>query len=118
MRRALCREPLGDLQAVECVHPGEMLRNGARLVRLHAADEVPGEAPLLQCGNLRQPLLQVALAEVLEAAISGRGEQFGGLPLADREECDRVRTPPGRSGGPCQPFAHRAECGGQILRTH
>src|SRR5688572_31438906 len=36
--RTLRRETLGDLEAVNAVHPGEMLRHGARLVSLRSEE--------------------------------------------------------------------------------
>src|SRR5438876_509169 len=117
-RGALCREPLRDPRAIERVHPGELLRDRTRPVGLHPPDEVPGQSALAQRGDLGQRLLQVALAEMLEAAGGGGAEERDGLRLADGEECDRLRTPAGRPGGPRHSFLHRRDAGGQILRTH
>ena len=41
-RRAVPREDLGELRAVDAVHPVEMLRHVPRLVALQGADEMPG----------------------------------------------------------------------------
>src|SRR3984893_1095054 len=118
VERALRGEALGDPEPVECVHPGEGFRDRAGLVGLHPPDEVPGELGIAQRGHLGQRLLQVALAEVLEAAAGRKGEPFRGLRLADGKECDRLRTPSGRGGGARHSFSHGGDALGQILRTH
>ena len=72
MERALLAQALGHAQPVHRVHPGEAGGDRARLVGLHAADEVPGERPILQCRNLAEPLVEVTLAEIGEPQICGR----------------------------------------------
>jgi len=118
MERPLRGEPLGDLQPVDGMHPGEALRNGPGLVGLDTADEVPGERALLQRRDLLQRFLQIALAEIAYTAVGGRGKQFERLRLANRQECDRLRTTAGGRSGACHALAHCAQHGGQILRTH
>ena len=91
---SLRRQPLGDLQPIDGVHPGEVLGDRARLVGLQPADEVPGERVVAQRRDLRQRLLQVAFAEILEAQAGRGGQRFRRLGLADRQECDRVALRP------------------------
>ena len=67
MERTLRREPLGDLEAVDAVHPGEVLGHRARLVSLQAADEMPGELAARERLDLGQAFLQEILAEMLDA---------------------------------------------------
>ena len=69
MEGPLLGEALGDAQPIERVHPGEMLGDDAGLVALDAADEVPGEGKVGQCGDLGEGLLHVALAEVGQARL-------------------------------------------------
>ena len=52
---------------------------------------------ILQCRNFLQRLVEVTLAEVGEPQICGRRQHGRGLRLADRQECDGVRTPAGRA---------------------
>jgi len=109
---------LGDLEPLERMHPGEVGGELAGLVGLYAADEVPGEARILHCGNLPQRLVEVALAELGEAGRGGRGDHFRGLGLGDCEECDRVRTSAAGAGGLRDALAHFPDVQRQILRTH
>src|SRR5579864_6761366 len=116
--RALGGKPFCDPETIHGVHPAKGFRDRARLVRLDAADEMPRERPIAQRGNLREPLLQVALPEVGDAAVGGRLEQFGGVALGGSEECDRLRTPTGRNLGSRDAFAQLLDTHRQILRTH
>ena len=63
-RRALRGQALGDLEAIDAMHPGELLGDRAGLVGLDRADKVPGQREVGQLGDLIQCLLQVVLAEV------------------------------------------------------
>ncbi len=114
----LRRKTRGDLHTIHRVHPGEGLGDRTRLVGLHPADEVPGERVVVQCRNLLQPFLQVALAEILEAQAGRGGQRFRRLRLADGQDCDRLRTPPAGCGGPGYAFADFSDAQRQILRTH
>ena len=60
---------------------------------------MPAQRPLPQRGNVRQPFLQVARAEVAQPAVGGSGELLGGVALGGGEECDRLRTPAGDGAG-------------------
>jgi len=100
------------------MYPGERFRDRPRLVGLDAADEVPGERAASQRRDLRQRLLQVALTEIGDTAVGRGGEQLRRLRLADRKECDRLRTTAGGGRGPRHAFAHLVQHRGQILRIH
>src|SRR5246127_3810196 len=107
--RALLGEPRGDLQAIDGVHPGERFSDRAGLVGLDAPDEVPGKRAILQRIKLLERFLQIALAEVPEAAGGGGAHHFGWLGLGHGKECDRVRIPAGPGGCLRDALPHRAD---------
>ena len=86
VRRALRRQALCDFQALDAVHPGKMLRDGAGLVALDWTDVVPLEWQLRQCADLFHPFLHVVLAE--RALPGGVCRQYGRRreSLADRQQ--------------------------------
>ena len=79
--RALRGEPLGDLESLDAVHPGELLRDGACLVSLQSPDEMPGELAPGKLGDLGQAFLQEILAEMLDAGAGGAVNCCGALTL-------------------------------------
>src|SRR5690606_33866422 len=86
--RPLGRQSLGDFQAIDAVHPVEMLGDGPGLVRLDRPDEVPDQRQILQFGHLGQGFLQVILPDVLDAG-SDRFADVRRCPgLADRHQGD------------------------------
>ena len=106
--RALRREPLGDLQTLDAVHPVEGSRDLARLVGLQRADQVPldARAQIGQRPHLGERLLHVVLAEgalpgVVRLAQRGRVEG-----LADGEQRDTFHGPIDGGAGACNTPAH------------
>src|SRR5690606_40018829 len=59
----LAAEPLRDLRTIDRVDPLKILRDGARLVRLEVADEMPGEVVATELPHLGERLLYEVLAE-------------------------------------------------------
>jgi hypothetical protein len=68
------------------MHPVEVRGDRGRLVALHRPDEVPGEAGAGQRRDLRQRLLDVALAEIALTRLARRVEHPGGEALGDRDQ--------------------------------
>ncbi len=62
--RPLLVQAKGDALPVQRVDPVEMLRDGAGLVALELAGEVPGELQILQFLLLGQRFLQVILTKI------------------------------------------------------
>ena len=92
MPGALRRETLGDLHAVDRLHPVEGFRDGARLVRLQRPDEVPLD---LGVGMARpekpallHPFLHVVLPEGLRTRAPGRLHGFDAEGFAHGEQRD------------------------------
>ena len=61
--RPLRREPFGNLEALDRMHPGEMFGNQARLVALQRADEMPLQIEVDRGPCLVDRLLDVILSE-------------------------------------------------------
>jgi len=92
--RTLFGEPLGNAQPVDGMHPGEVFSYGTGLVGLQCTDEVPGGRPLrCQRRHLRQGVLDVTLAEIVQSRLQGEPQGRGGLSLAGADECDLIHTP-------------------------
>src|SRR5207302_2004198 len=82
--RALCREPLRDLQAIERVHPGELLRDRTRLVGLHPPDEGP-----LRYTSGARPGADLHAASLRRAALASRsinGRRYRATTRLRRQE--------------------------------
>ncbi len=109
MHVALCRQALGDLQAVDAMHPVEGIRHRTGLVALQRADEMPLEAERTQRLDLVHALLHVVLAE---SALPGDGSLAHGLRgpgLAHREQLHVGGVAPGTSRRVVDAGAHRVE---------
>jgi hypothetical protein len=89
--RALIVQPDGEPLAIERVHPVEMLRDGARLVRLELSGEVPRESVRGELLELRQRLLQVVFAKIPLARLRHDLQGLRGLQLADCDEPHGLR---------------------------
>jgi hypothetical protein len=114
----LSREALGDFQPLHRMHPGELFRDDARLVGLHAPYEVPRQRQFPQRRLFSERFLQVTLAKMTQAAARRVRERLRGLGLADGQDCDRLRTPSGRRDRLPHLSEHCIDTLGQILRTH
>ena len=101
MERALRREAFGDLEAVDGVHPGEILGHGARLVSLQAPDEMPGQLAPGERLDLGQAFLQEILAEVLDAGARGGVDCCAALALRNGQKRDGIDTSGGCPAGLC-----------------
>src|SRR5690606_35584084 len=86
MRRTLLRQALGDLQPIDTVDPGEMLGNGAALVRLQGTYEMPGQREIAERRDLRQCLLAVVFANIADARDCGGANRGEPLCLAHGEQ--------------------------------
>ena len=75
VRGALLAEADGDALAIERVDPVKVLGDGARLVRLQLADEVPRQRQVGELGELRQRFLQVVFAEIALAQLGHRADR-------------------------------------------
>src|SRR5690606_14866564 len=89
--RSLLVQAYRDALAVDRVHPGKVLRDGARLVRLQLAGEMPDQIQIGERGHLRNRFLQVVLAEIDLTGLRERTDRIGRVPLADRDEPHLVR---------------------------
>src|SRR5690242_9926782 len=99
------------------MYPLEVLGDRPGLVSLELADEVPGQLEPLQCLDLGQGLLEIALPEVLDALPRSATYQINGVRLADGEQCDRIDTAPGVLAGQTDALPHGAYVHRQILRN-
>jgi hypothetical protein len=79
-------QPLSDLQPVDAMHPGEMLGDGAGLVALQGADEMPFEPEAGQRLDLRQPLPAHSFRRKPTARPPPLREPLRGHGLADRQQ--------------------------------
>lgn len=116
VRGALLGQALRDLQPVDRMHPVEALGDGARLVRLQRADEMPLElgAQVGERADLVDRFLHVVLAE---CALAGRvcgAHRVGGKRLRHREQRDRAGRAAGRAGGFVDAAMNGGEAGGEI----
>jgi hypothetical protein len=96
---ALRRQPLGDLETVDGVHPGEVLGDRASLVSLQAPDEMPGELAACQRLDLRQGFLHEVLAEMFDPGARGAINCCAALSLRNGQKRDRIDISPRRAGG-------------------
>ena len=95
--RPIRRERRHQLGAVHGLHPVEMLRGLASLVRLQMAYQVPLQSASAEGADLGQRLLHVVLAEGALSGIGQAGDRFGGLHLRYRQQARRWPAgPPGR----------------------
>ena len=98
VERALRREPLGDLEAVDGVHPGEILGHRAGLVSLQPADEMPAEFAPGERLDLGQAFLQEILAKMFDPGARRAVNCCAALTLGNRQKRDRIDT---SAGGAC-----------------
>jgi hypothetical protein len=73
MVRARRIQPHGELLAIDRVDPVEVLRDGARLVALQGADEMPFELEMGKRRDFFNGFLHVALSE---SRLTGAGGVF------------------------------------------
>jgi len=104
MRIARGGKPLGNLQPIHALHPGEAFGRDSRLIGLERADHMPLD--VLQVGELsglRHRLLHIVLAERPLAQRVCGADCRRGLPFADRKKADGGRIAahtPGSVGNP------------------
>ncbi len=77
---------------VACDHPG--------LVRLQAADEMPGQGEVAQLLDLLHGLLHITFPDVPDSRAGDCPHAVGRLTLAHAQECDGVDIPQCGLGGP------------------
>ena len=118
VKRPLFRQPPGHAQPVDAVHPVEALGNGAGLVRLQAADEMPVQRQGAQFVHLCQSLLEIVFTEIRDAGRGGRPYRFGRLGLGNRDQGDGGGIAPGRLGRMTYPGPDVVHVNRQILRTN
>jgi hypothetical protein len=107
--RTLLIQACSNLQSIDRVHPAEALGDGAGLVRLNTAYEVPLDGESGESVHLVERLLHVALAEM---ALSGAKRSFnyvGRLLLTDSNYCDGVVSASGADQCVHHPFANIGE---------
>jgi len=112
MHVALRRQTLGDLEAVDTMHPVEGVRHRARLVALQRADEMPLEAQRSQRLDLVDAFLHVVLAKGALAGRSGLAHRGRGPGLAHREQRHARRLAPGKLRRGSDAGAHVMQAGG------
>ena len=112
---ALGGQALGDLQAVDAVHPGEVFRDRAGLVALDGADEVPDDIEVCQRIHLRESLLEIALPEVPLTGSMGGADDFGIEGLRHGDQLNVARVAAGRPGCGADPILHGLQPRGQSL---
>jgi hypothetical protein len=107
----LVAQTLGQLEAVDAVHPVEMFGDIAGLVALQRSDEMPLQrGPVgAQRGDLVHRFLHIVLAEGGLPECGGAGDVFCGKGFGHRQQGDRVRIAPGCCGGLCDALAHRGQ---------
>ena len=72
-------KPLGDLQAVHCMHQRKLTHGCFHLVRLQRADQVPFGSwfsPIAERLHFRQRFLHAILPEMPAARLPGRAQSF------------------------------------------
>ncbi len=96
---ALAIEPVGDLAALDGVHPVEVFGDGSGFVALHPADEVPGEPGSVNFSNLRYRFIDVVLAKIAQAQRNSgcNVRRRFGFAHTDQGDVSRVATA-GRAG--------------------
>ena len=92
MEGTLRRQALGDLQAVDGMHPGEILGHGARLVSLQTSDEMPSELAAGEFFDLRQAFLEEILAEIFYARARRLIDCCAALALRNGQKRDGIDT--------------------------
>jgi hypothetical protein len=115
--RALGRQALGDLQAIDAVYPVELFGHGARLVALQGADEMPADwvgarAQAGQRVDLGDAFLHVVFAE--EALPCGMCGAYGiGVErLGNGQQCDTRSIARSQCASRCDPLTHGLQVGG------
>ena len=96
----LLRQAPGYAEAVDAVHPFEVLGYGAGLVRLQAPDEMPVQRQIAEHSLLRKRLLQIIFPEIRDARRCGVAHQFGRLGLRHGYQGHRRRGRARRSRPP------------------
>ena len=118
VKGSLFRQPPGDAESVDAVHPIEAFGDGAGLVGLNAADEMPAQLEVGEPIHLGQGLLKVVFTEIRDARRGGHAHRFGSLGLGDGNQGDRGRVSPGCCGGPEYPRPDVVHMKRRILRTN
>ena len=83
--RSLVVQASQKLVPINAVDPGEVLRYGTGFVRLQGADEMPDEIEVRTGLDFDQGLLQIVLAEVVQAARCGLANGLRALCFAHSE---------------------------------
>ena len=116
MIRTLRRQTLGDLQAIDRVHPGEVFGDRTCLVSLQAPDEMPGELAAGERFDLGQTFLEEILAEILDAGGCRLIDCCAALALRYGQKRDGIDTSRGRHTGLCDATLEPIEALRAILR--
>ncbi len=86
MGRTLLRQTLGDFLPLHAMDPGEAFRDGAGLVALHGADEMPFQGQVGEGIQLAQGFLEITLAEGGKPTGMGFADGFRRKSLADGQQ--------------------------------
>src|SRR5688572_20020740 len=93
----LCRQALGDLEAIDAMDPMKKFGHGLGLVSLQAADEMPGELAAGELLELGQAFLQEILAEIFHSGARRRVNCCGALTLGNGQKRDGIHISTGGS---------------------
>ncbi len=118
MKGPLLRQPPRHAEAIHALHPVEALGDGASLVGLDAADEVPVKLQVGKLVHFDLRLLQIVFAEIRDAGGGGEAHGFGSLSLGNCNQSDRFGVPPGGNGCITYPRPDVVHMKRQILRTN
>ena len=97
MLRALGRQPLGDFEAINRVHPVKVLGHQSGFVALHRANAMPHQAQTLQRLDLGHRFLDVIFAKGGLAGCGGLSHGVGIKRLGHGQQLD-VGGSPARIG--------------------
>ena len=118
MVRTLLRQPPGDAQTIDAVHPIEAFGDRTGLIGLNAADKVPTQRKVGQAVHLGRGFLKVVFPEIRDAGGGGRPYGFGSLRLGDGDQGDRGRISSGGQGCLTYPRPDVVHMKRRILRTN
>ena len=104
-------------EAVDGVHPGEVLGHGTGLVSLQPPDEMPAQFAPGERLDLGQALLHEILAKVLDPGARRAVNCCAALTLGNRQKRDRIDTSAGGAGGRGNADLSRLGALRAILRT-
>jgi twitching motility protein PilT len=117
MSGTLFRQPQGHLFPVDAMHPMEMFGDGACLVALHGADEMPFESQIGECRDLGQGFLNIAFAKTELSGGVGFPNRIGGKCLAHRQEMGTIKASSRGCAGGGDPVPANLQGGGDCAHN-